>query len=196
MAADVQHGPHLSFLEGRPLAHAALQFATRRHASQRRAADRASAIVHPLEVASLLARSGYPDTVVAAGVLHDVLEDTDAQRWEVESRFGTTVADLVAAVSDDPGIDTEDGRKEELRERVRQLSGYPALLYAADKISKVRELRMVIATGAEQEDVEPALRRHRASLAMLEDTIPGSRLVDVLRFEVEALQELPPGDQA
>lgn len=192
MAAEVQHEPHLSFLEGRPLAQAALGFATRRHASQRRASDRAWAIIHPLEVASLLARSGYPDPVVAAGVLHDVLEDTDAQRWEVEWRFGPTVADLVAAVSDDPEINNEDARKKELRERVRRMSGYPTVLYAADKVSKVRELRMLIAVGAKRDDVEPALRRHRASLAMLEETIPGSRLVDLLRFEVEALQELPP----
>jgi (p)ppGpp synthase/HD superfamily hydrolase len=196
MPAEVQHEPRLSFLEGRPLAQVAVQFAYRWHGSQRRTSDHASFIVHPLEVASLLARSGYPEPVIAAGVLHDVLEDTDAQRWDVESRFGSTVANLVAAVSDDPGIADEDERKDELRERVCRLSGYPAALYAADKISKVRELRMRLASGCKPEDIEPALSRYCASLDMLEDTIPGNRLVDVLRFEVEALQELPPRGQA
>ena len=65
--------------------------------------------MHPLEVASLLEREGYPDHVVAAAVLHDVLEDTDTQRSELTERFGTAVSDLVAAVSDDPAIADEEG---------------------------------------------------------------------------------------
>jgi (p)ppGpp synthase/HD superfamily hydrolase len=174
------------------MARVAVQFASQWHGGQRRAADQASFIVHPLEVAALLARSGYPDPVVAAAVLHDVLEDTDAERSDVESRFGSTVANLVAAISEDPAIADKQERKDELRERVRRLSGYPAVLYAADKISKVRELRLRLASGSNREDIESALSRHRASLVMLEDTIPGTRLVDALRFEVEALQELPP----
>jgi len=36
------------------------------------------------------------------------------------------------------------------------------------------------------------LRRYRKSLAMLEQATPDSRLVDLLRFEVEALETLPP----
>jgi HD domain-containing protein len=192
---EVEHGPHLSFLEDLPLARAAVRFAAGWHAGQRRSSDHASFIVHPLEVAALLARSGYPDHVVAAGVLHDVLEDTDAQRRDLESRFGAEVSDLVAAVSDDSSIENDVERKDELRDRVGRLGGYPAVLYAADKISKVRELRTLIAAQPRREDVAPAVIRHRRSLAMLEATIPGSRLVDVLRFEIEALEELPPGGE-
>jgi hypothetical protein len=36
------------------------------------------------------------------------------------------------------------------------------------------------------------LRRYRKSLEMLEQAIPGSRLVELLRFELEALERLPP----
>jgi guanosine-3',5'-bis(diphosphate) 3'-pyrophosphohydrolase len=42
--------------------------------------------------------------VVAAAVLHDVLEDTDAGPAELEERFGSDVAALVELVSDDPSI--------------------------------------------------------------------------------------------
>jgi (p)ppGpp synthase/HD superfamily hydrolase len=189
---ELDQAPELSFLDDLPLARAAMRFAAGRHGRQRRASDHAPFIVHPLEVAALLAQSGYPDHVVAAGVLHDVLEDTDVRRHDLEWRFGERVADLVAAVSEDPGIDDEEERKAELRERVRRLSGYPAVLYAADKISKVRELRTRLAAGANREEIQPVLIRSRASLAMLDDTIPGSRLAGVLRFEIEALEELPP----
>jgi (p)ppGpp synthase/HD superfamily hydrolase len=149
-------------------------------------------VLHPLEVASLLDRSNYPDFVVAAAVLHDVLEDTDAERAELDARFGAQVGELVAAVTDDPAIEDEEERKDRLRERVRRLGGYAAAVYAADKISKVREIRTLLARGIPREQVEPRIEHHRRSLAMLDGTIPGSRLVQALRFELEALDELPP----
>src|SRR3712207_7550885 len=47
------------------------------HAYQRRAVDDAPFILHPLEVASLLSARGCDDAVVAAGLLHDVVEKTE-----------------------------------------------------------------------------------------------------------------------
>jgi (p)ppGpp synthase/HD superfamily hydrolase len=185
----------LTFLRHLPLAQRAVALAMELHGGQRREADGASFVVHPMEVASLLDRSHYPDHVVAAAVLHDVLENTDEDRGDLEGRFGREVADLVAAVSDDPSIADEDERKAELRARVRAAGGYAAAVYASDKVSKVREIRMALAAGAPRERLEPKLRRHRASLAMLEETIPGSRLVELLRFELEALDQLPPADR-
>src|ERR671932_2617839 len=89
MGEEPDH-PNLSFLRDLPLARAAATFAHERHAGQQRQADGAEFVAHPLEVAALLERSHYPDHVVAAAVLHDVLEDTDAQRSDLESRFGRT----------------------------------------------------------------------------------------------------------
>ena len=152
--------------------------------------------MHPLEVAALLARAHYPDHVVAAAVLHDVLENTDEDFGDLETRFGSDVAELVAAVSDDPSIADVEARKRKLRERVAHLGGYALAVYAADKISKVREIRLALATGVTPAKLQGRLDRHRASLAMLEEAIPGSRLVETLRFEIEALAELPPAAQA
>ena len=70
---------------------------------------------------------------MAAAVLHDVLEDTDAQRSQLQERFGEEVAALVAAVSDDPEITDEEERKDELRQRVRATGGDAAAIYAADR---------------------------------------------------------------
>ena len=182
----------LSFLAQLPLTRAATAYASDRHAGQRRAADGALFMLHPLEVASLLERSSYPDHVVAAAVLHDVLEDTSTERSDLEARFGPEVADLVALVSDDPSIEDEERRKDEVRERVRRAGGYGPVVYAADKVSKVRELRTEMTLGLPPEQAERKLRRHRKSLEMLEETIPGSRLLELLRFEVEALETLPP----
>jgi hypothetical protein len=65
-------------------------------------------------------------------------------------------------------------------------------IYAADKVSKVRELRTAVARGRGGTGALLKLRRYRKSLAMLEDTIRGNRLVQHLRFELDALEESPP----
>jgi (p)ppGpp synthase/HD superfamily hydrolase len=193
MAAESKSDPgSLSFDDHLPLTQAAVEFAQERHAGQRRRADDAPFVLHPIEAASILERSGYPDGVVAAAVLHDVLEDTEAQESELEERFGPEVAELVATVSDDPSISDKEEQKDDVRERVRRAGGYAQAVYAADKISKVRELRIMMARGVTDDSLAIRRARYERALAMLEDTIPGSRLVELLRFELEALDTLPP----
>lgn len=148
--------------------------------------------MHPVEVAALLARLGYRDDVVAAAVLHDVLEDTDAQRADLQAVFGDRVAGLVALVSDDPSISDEEYRKADVRQRVGTAGGDGLAAYAADKVSKVRELRMLIAGGLDQGTTDVKYRRYQASLAMLERHLGDAHLVELLRFELEAQQQLPP----
>lgn len=183
---------HLTFLDHLPLARRAVVFAGVHHGAQRRRADGASYVLHLLEVASLLDRSGYPDHVVAAAVLHDVLEDTDAELDDLDEHFGAQVGELVALVSDDPAIEGEEARKDDVRERVRRADGEAAAVYAADKISKVRELRMLTLQDPDDPEIEVRLERYQHSLEMLEQQIPGSRLVELLRFELEALEMMPP----
>jgi|SRR3954452_6499792 len=192
MADDSERDLHLSFLRDRPLTQAAVALALERHGDQRRDADGAPFVAHPLEVAALLDRAHYPDYVVAAAVLHDVLEDTDAERRELDERFGPEVGALVATVSDDPSIPDEEERKDRVREQVARAGGHAAAIFAADKISKARELRIALATGAGAADAEVKLARYRRALETLDQTMPGSRLVETLRFELEELEELPP----
>jgi hypothetical protein len=86
----------------------------------------------------------------------------------------------------------EESRKDDVRERVRRAGGDALAVYAADKVSKARELRMPIAAGLDQDAAAVKLRRYRKSLGMLEQATLDSQVVDLLRFEVEALQALPP----
>lgn len=183
---------HFDFVQGLPATRHALAFAETAHGDQYRDADGATFLVHPVEVAALLARLGYDDEVVAAAVLHDVLEDTDAQRADLEARFGRRVAELVSLVSDDPSIPGEENRKSEVRERVRRAGGAALAVYASDKVHKVRELRMLIARGLDRRGAEVRLARYAASLAMLEQEMDDNYMVRLLRFELEALRQLPP----
>src|SRR6188472_1769828 len=123
-----------SFVRELPITERAVEFAAARHRGQRREADDAAFILHPLEVAQLLRTSGYSDEIVAAGVLHESLEDTDATPEELERRFGPEVARLVCAVSEPPGAGTYAARKARLRERVEGAGSDAAAVYAADKV--------------------------------------------------------------
>lgn len=181
-----------SFLEDLPVTRAAAEFARQRHGPQRRDSDGALFIVHPLEVASELQRCGYSDHVIAAAVLHDVLENTGTTPTDLQARFGSEICKLVALVSDDPAINNDEAQKDDTRDRVRAAGGDALVIYAADKISKVRELRVLAARGLPQPDAKTKLNRHQKSLHMLEQTVPDSRLIQLLRFELDALQQLPP----
>jgi guanosine-3',5'-bis(diphosphate) 3'-pyrophosphohydrolase len=56
-------------------------------------------ITHPVAVATILADLGMDAETIIAAILHDTLEDTPLPRAEIESRFGTTVAELVDGVT-------------------------------------------------------------------------------------------------
>ncbi len=180
-----------TFFSDLPITRRALEFAAARHTGQRRAADQAPFILHPLEVAQLLRGREYPDEVVAAGVLHDVIEDAGVGHAELEARFGQRVAALVSAVTEPS---TEGGyreRKAALRDAVASAEPDAVAIYAADKVAKLRELRIRIATTHHAADRD-TLDHYWASLELLEQRRPDDALVRQLRFELEALALLPP----
>jgi HD domain len=135
------------FAAGRPLVVAAFSWAARRHVGQSRAVDDAPFILHPVEVAALLSSGGYDDEVIAAGLLHDVVENTEAGIDDVRARFGDRVARIVASVTEDDAIEDYEQRKAALREQVAAAGPDAHLVYAADKLAKTRELRAQAASG-------------------------------------------------
>lgn len=182
------------------LAPRALAFAVHAHAGQRRESDGDPFIKHPLEVARLLRDAGCEEPVVAAGLLHDTVEDGEIDVAELSARFGDDVAALVDAVTDDSCVEGYRLRMQLLRDQVQFAGGDVALLFAADKISKVREWpKHVRRDQARLGDLpgdnrtrrylerhyEMRLEHYRASLAMLEHVVPGHPLVRQLAQELE-----------
>ena len=182
-----------SFVGRLPLTRAALEFALRRHAGQRRGGDQAPFVLHPLEVGALLSLAGYADDVVAAGVLHDVLENTETDAVELRRRFGPSLSALVRAVSEDPSIEDQRARKAALRSQVAGGPPEAAAIFAADKVSRARELRLKLSCGLPDDEADRQLGHYRASLSMLEGVLgPRHPLLEQLRFELETLDTLPP----
>jgi (p)ppGpp synthase/HD superfamily hydrolase len=170
---------------------AAFAFAAARHAGQYRDIDGMPFMVHPIEVGRLLQRDGQPDHVVAAGLLHDVLEKTATPALELELEFGTRVAHLVAAVSDDPSIKAYEERKRDLRDRVERSGSETLAVYAADKIAKVRELGLLSPRRAGSRHNQAKLAHYWASLEMLHRAAGDTGLVMCLEAELARLQPRP-----
>jgi (p)ppGpp synthase/HD superfamily hydrolase len=187
------HGRHPDFTHGHPLTRAALSFADERHAGQRRESDNAPFVMHPIEVATLLHEAGYPDHVIAAGALHDVIEDTETQSAEISKRFGPKVAQLVTALTENPAIEDAAERKAALRSQVAGAGNDAAAVFAADKIAKAREMRLQGSRGRFDRASPAKLEHYDASLEMLADLMPDHEFVERLRGELEALHRMPPG---
>lgn len=180
------------FVRRLPTTRRAIRYAEQLHAGQLRQADGAPFILHPIEVAELLYEAGAPDHVIAAGALHDTLEKTDATADDLTARFGREIAALVCAVSEDKAIPNYAQRKAALRDQVAQAGDEAALVFAADKLSKVRELQYV-------QDAPVRIRRlthYRRCLALLKEKLPGNALVEALDVEVGALSARARDQQA
>jgi len=165
------------------------------HAAQQRA-DGTAFILHPREVAALLYYADASDRLIAAGVMHDLVEKTDATAAGLRRRFGHRITELVLAVSDDDRISGYAKRKAALRRQVAGAGDEALTLFAADKLSKLRELRREAAVdpagsgtpGRARELRARRLRHYQRSLALLEERLAGSPLVRALRDELASLQ--------
>lgn len=94
---------------------------------------------HPIAVADLLREARQPHRVVVAGLLHDVLEDTDVTADEVRRQFGAPVAELVEALTEDGHIDDVRQRKAALRQQILDAGPSAATIALADKAAKLSE---------------------------------------------------------
>ena len=76
----------------------AFKFANKAHGGQKRKSGH-DFIVHPVEVAYHLARLELEPNVIVAGLLHDVIEDTNTTSKEIEKKFGIEVSKLVNSLT-------------------------------------------------------------------------------------------------
>jgi (p)ppGpp synthase/HD superfamily hydrolase len=178
-----------AFARQSPLTRAVFAYVQELYRGQRREVDGASFTVHPVEVASLLYSAGAPDHVVAAGVLHDVIEDSAASAAGLRLRVGDQVTELVLAVSEDELIADFAARKAALRDQVAAAGKDALFLSAADKISKVRELRIAAQHGGGTDATRARrLEHYERCLELLSDLQPQAPLVQRLRVELDELR--------
>jgi len=127
-------------LEGLRLVSEAADLAARRHGGmQRKGRGSEPYINHLAEVANLLsiATDGADAELVAAGWLHDSIEDTETTHRELADKFGQRVASLVVEVTDDMTLPKDERRRRQVAEAPKKSPG-AKLIKIADKISNIR----------------------------------------------------------
>jgi (p)ppGpp synthase/HD superfamily hydrolase len=172
----------------------ALELARKAHAGQlRRGSDGHPFIDHPMSVAERLYQAGLRDEVIAAALLHDVVEKSEIGSGELRERFGEEVGDLVDALTEDETIDDYEERKSEHRMRVGRIGGDAVVIFAADKLTNVEMLREAYALIGERVSEELAVPLDlkiyiwEEDLEMLFDAAPEMRLVDELADQMVGL---------
>lgn len=122
-----------------PLVKKAAEFARTKHAHQKRLDGKTPYFAHLEGVATLVAEV-YPDAeMVAAGYLHDTIEDTNTDYDKLLSRFGQTVADIVSALTMDNRL-REEERLAEYRDRLRKAPLQAVVVKAADILHNANSL--------------------------------------------------------
>lgn len=82
------------------LIYRAIEFAARAHRTQMRKGSDTPYISHPYSVGLILTRAGFDPEVVAAGILHDTVEDTAVTPEDLREYFGEKVASIVEGCSE------------------------------------------------------------------------------------------------
>lgn len=120
-------------------------FATSAHEGQLRKGTQIPYILHPLEAAAIVGTMTTDDEIIAAAVLHDVVEDTDTTVEQIKERFGERVAALVASESEDKreNLSAESTWKIRKQETIDHLKTAPIevkMITLGDKLSNIRAI--------------------------------------------------------
>ena len=124
----------------------AIIFATNAHSGSCRKGTNLPYIIHPMEVAAIVSTMTDSKAVIAAAVLHDTVEDTNATIEDIRREFSDEVAELVSSESENkrenlPSSDTWKIRKQETVNRLKNESSKEAKMIAlGDKLSNMRAI--------------------------------------------------------
>jgi GTP pyrophosphokinase len=131
--------------DDREIIRKAFEFSLLHHAGQTRASGEPF-LVHPLEVALVLADMKLDSTAIAAGLLHDAIEDTPVTHEDIHREFGDQVAHIVEGVTKIGKIDLAS-REERQAENVRKMvlamvdDIRVVLIKLADRLHNMRTLK-------------------------------------------------------
>ena len=124
----------------------AIIFATNAHDGMRRKKNESPYILHPLEAAVIVSTMTNDQEVIAAAVLHDVVEDAGINMETIEEQFGTRVRKLVESETEDkradrPPVETWKIRKEESLLVLKNAKDLDVLrVWLGDKLANMRSL--------------------------------------------------------
>ncbi|WML57696.1 HD domain-containing protein [Neobacillus sp. PS2-9] len=170
----------------------ALKTAAKAHEKQYRKGTDIPYITHPVAVGMILMKAGYSEELVAAGILHDTVEDTELSLQDIEPLFGRNIAQMVEGCSEpDKSLSWEERKKH----TIEYLGAAPEeirVVACADKLHNIRSIASDLEQFGEQvwgrfkrgkEQQEWYYTRVIESLGLQSNF----QLLDELKIEVERL---------
>lgn len=153
----------------------ALEVASEAHSGQqRRNRPGVPYLVHPVHIALMLTRLGCDEVTIVAGILHDVVEDSDWTLSRIEAEFGAEVRVVVGDLTEDKSLSWEE-RKQWAIDHIPHMDPRARTIKAADKLHNLSSLARDLEAADDPAEVWSAFSRGPAqSLAM------SARLVEVL----------------
>jgi (p)ppGpp synthase/HD superfamily hydrolase len=173
----------------------AYDLAAEAHEGQRRRGNQDSYVTHPLEVARCLRDEGFGDEVLAAAILHDAVENSEIELSDIVREFGQRIAELVASLTEDPSIEDWGERKRSLRRDVVEAGPDAVAIYAADKLTNVKDTRVLYAREGEgsgqrfEVSLDERVGAWRDDLETVAGCGGNERIVNALRAELDGLHQ-------
>jgi (p)ppGpp synthase/HD superfamily hydrolase len=183
-----------------PLLKRALDYASvwHRHQKRKYPVVEVPYVSHIAGVVAVLARHGFGDEVLAAGALHDVVEDCGVSHDELTRLFGARVADLVDAVSEEDKSLPWAERKTRYLERFMQSPPDAQAVAVADKIDNLASIAVCAGEHGDpwsmfKHGKEAQMQRFQAFVRAVDALDPGrlsASLCAELRDSLAALHAL------
>lgn len=127
----------------------AIIFAAKAHDGQTRKASDIPYITHPFAVGMVLQRENCSDEVIAAGILHDTIEDTSTTYEELAEQFGLQVANLVCAASEHDKRLPWKERKQHTINKLKDANLEEIQVMTADKLHNIKSIRADLEVSGE-----------------------------------------------
>jgi (p)ppGpp synthase/HD superfamily hydrolase len=152
-------------------------------------------IAHPAAVGFLLQKAGCDDETIAAGILHDVVEDCGIPLEQVATETTPRVADLVRAVTEEPKEMDWEQRKAAYRDVLSRAPLEALAIAAADHISNNWSIVEMAASHPDVWSIFYASKQQRVNheaevLAIIEERLSGP-LVEALHECVDLIRNVP-----
>ena len=171
----------------------AVVFAINKHGTQRRRTSQLPYMIHPARVAKNVAEfylenenfSLTKTELVVAALLHDVLEDTDCSREEIEMLFSKKVADVVQELTSDDAEIARIGKGPYLEAKIAQLSADAFFIKLLDRMDNVSDYLHDGPADRAQAYVEQTRGLLRASVSNSQTNACCSKVVQAILKLVE-----------
>jgi len=173
----------------------AVEFSFKAHRGQKRKGTGINYISHPMTVGIILAKLNSSSEVIIAGLLHDIIEDTDYKKKDIKKKFGESVANLVDEVSEKDRDLPYRERKQRAAAKLFNVSEGAVLIKTADILANTMDLITDLEKKGDNafEIFHPKknqkIRQIERVVAVLNSILKQKNVIDHLRNNLKIIKE-------